>query len=89
MVELQSMKKVNISQAKSSLSKLIEVIEQGHEKEIIIARANRPVAKLVLLEQRATKRIGVAKSKFEILDTGNMIDPVAKLFLEGDSEPAS
>lgn len=83
------MKTVNIFQAKSSLSKLIEAIEQGQEKEIIIARANRPVAKLVPLEQRATKRIGVAKSKFEILDTGNMDEAVAKLFLEGDSEPSS
>ncbi len=35
----------NISDAKATLSKLIERVEQG--KEVIIARAGKPVARLV------------------------------------------
>ena len=38
---------VNMLQAKSSLSRLVEAIEQGREREIVIARNGRPAAKLV------------------------------------------
>ena len=38
---------VNMLQAKSSLSRLVEAIEQGQEREIIIARNGRPAARLV------------------------------------------
>lgn len=77
---------VNILQAKSSLSRLVEAIEQGHEREILIARNGRPAAKLVPLEiVPASKRIGIAKWLFEVpedIDAHN--EEVAKLFLGGD-----
>ncbi|MBK5960182.1 hypothetical protein CCR97_18520 [Rhodoplanes elegans] len=38
---------VDILEAKSSLSRLIEAVEAGAETEIIIARNGRPVARLV------------------------------------------
>ena len=38
---------VNMLQAKSTLSRLVEAIEQGEEREIVIARNGRPAAKLV------------------------------------------
>jgi len=41
------MRAVNMLQAKSSLSRLVEAIEQGQEREIVIARNGRPAAKLV------------------------------------------
>ena len=79
------MPSVNMLQAKSSLSRLVESIEQGREREIIIARNGRPVAKLVPMDARPSgKRIGVAKGKFEVpddIDAHN--DEVAKLFLGG------
>jgi antitoxin (DNA-binding transcriptional repressor) of toxin-antitoxin stability system len=37
------MQTVNMLQAKSSLSRLVEAIEQGQEREIVIARNGRPV----------------------------------------------
>ena len=78
---------VNILQAKSSLSRLVEAIEQGHEREILIARNGRPAAKLVPLETGpASKRIGIAKGLFEVpedIDAHN--EEVAKLFLGGDA----
>ena len=40
---------VNMLQAKSNLSRLVEAIELGDEREIIIARNGRPVAKADLL----------------------------------------
>ena len=43
------MYQINIHQAKTHLSKLVEEAAQG--EEIIIAKAGKPIAKLVALEQ--------------------------------------
>lgn len=78
------MSSVNMLQAKSSLSRLVEAIELGEEREIIIARNGRPAAKLVPLEvELPRKRIGVAKGLFDVpenIDTHN--DEVARLFAD-------
>lgn len=72
-------------QAKSSLSRLVEAIEQGHEREIVIARNGRPAARLVPMDAvLPDKRIGVAKGVFEVpddIDAHN--DEVARLFMGG------
>ena len=47
------MQPVNMLQAKSNLSRLVEAIEHGREREIIIARNGRPAAKLDPLDARA------------------------------------
>jgi antitoxin (DNA-binding transcriptional repressor) of toxin-antitoxin stability system len=79
------MESVNMSQAKSKLSRLVEALVQGSEREIIITRGGCPVARLVPFETGPTgKRIGVAKGEFEVpdsIDTHNK--GVAKLFLGG------
>lgn len=77
------MQAVNMLQAKSSLSRLVEAIEQGEEREIVIARNGRPAAKLVPIESpRPGQRIGVAKGKFEIPETIDAHNAeVAQLFL--------
>jgi antitoxin (DNA-binding transcriptional repressor) of toxin-antitoxin stability system len=63
------MESVNMLQAKSSLSRLVEAIEQGQEREIIIARNGRPAAKLVAVDAMGSgQRIGVAKGAFEVPD---------------------
>ena len=73
---------VNMLEAKSNLSRLVEAIEQGKEREIIIARNGRPAAKLVSMENLVSgQRIGVAKGVFEVpdnIDVDN--DKIAKLF---------
>ncbi|MDB5789089.1 type II toxin-antitoxin system Phd/YefM family antitoxin [Caballeronia mineralivorans] len=79
------MEVVNMLQAKSTLSRLVEAIEQGREREIIIARGGRPVAKLVPLENvPAGKRIGIAKGAFEVPDSIDAHNKeIAELFLGG------
>ena len=74
---------VNMLQAKSNLSRLVEAIEQGAEREIIIARNGRPAAKLVPIETRAaSQRLGVPKGAFEMPDSiDDHNDEVARLFL--------
>ncbi len=74
---------VNMLQAKSCLSRLVEAIEQGQEREIVIARNGRPAAKLVPMDTAPSgKRIGVAKDLFVVpdnIDAHN--DEVAQLFM--------
>lgn len=82
------MNTVNMPEAKSTLSQLVEAIEQGQEKEIIIARNGRPAARLVPLEAATAdvkRRLGVAKGRFEVpasIDVFN--DEVASLFADGE-----
>lgn len=77
------MTSVNMLQAKSSLSRLVESIEQGEEREIIIARNGRPAARLVPVDALpAGQRIGVARGKFEVPDDIDAHNAeVAALFL--------
>ena len=80
------MRTVNMLEAKSSLSRLVEALEQGEEHEIIIARNGRPAAKLVPMktsaEGAALNRIGVAKGIFQVpADIDRHNDEVARLFL--------
>lgn len=52
------MTEVNIHEAKTHLSRLIERVLQG--EEIVIAKAGRPVAKLVKIRPRARRVLGSA-----------------------------
>jgi prevent-host-death family protein len=61
---------VNMLDAKTQLSRLVEAVESGAEAEIVIARNGRPAARLVPIKQQAVgKRLGVAKGKFTVPDT--------------------
>lgn len=72
------MKQVNIHQAKTELSKLIERAEAG--EEIVIARAGRPVAKLVRVGKAGgRRRLGLLDGKFRIPDDFNAPLPEAVL----------
>lgn len=79
------MQAVNMLEAKSSLSRLVEAIEQGREREIVIARNGRPAARLVPIETApAGRRIGVAKGKFDVPDTIDAHNKeVAQMFTGG------
>lgn len=55
------MAKVNIYEAKTNLSKYVEMLESGKEEEIIITRYDKKVAKIVLFKSNAKKkRLGAA-----------------------------
>ncbi len=52
---------VNMLEAKTNLSKLVERVESGAEAEIIIARNGKPAARLAPIEPKvaATRRLGI------------------------------
>lgn len=61
------MTQVNIHEAKTNLSKLIKMALAG--EEVIIAKGNRPVAKLVrYLNNKPKRKIGSAKEKIKIME---------------------
>jgi antitoxin (DNA-binding transcriptional repressor) of toxin-antitoxin stability system len=78
---------VNMFEAKSQLSKLVDYIERKQESEIIIARNGRAIAKLVPLETLSSScRIGIAKDVFDVPDNIDQHnDEVAALFLVSTS----
>ncbi len=59
---------VNIFEAKTQLSKLIERVERG--EDVIIARAGRPVARLTQLKPKKKRKIrfGALKGKIWIAE---------------------
>jgi prevent-host-death family protein len=57
------MKTINVHEAKTHLSRLLESVEEG--EEVIIARAGKPIAKLVPLKSKP-RRPGGLKGKIRI-----------------------
>lgn len=61
------MVQVNIHEAKTNLSKLIQKVVAG--EEVVIAKGNQPIVKLVLIENlKPQRRLGTAKGKIKIAD---------------------
>jgi prevent-host-death family protein len=66
---------VNIHEAKTNLSKLLERVSLG--EEVVIARSGKPIAKLVRIGSRPEPRqLGSAKGQFTVPDDFN--DPLPK-----------
>lgn len=79
------METVNIHDAKTRLSSLIERVEAG--EEIVIARAGRPVARLApLASRRRRRKLGALDGRFRIPEDFNAPLPEAllKAFSGGD-----
>jgi prevent-host-death family protein len=77
---------VNIHEAKTHFSKLVERVEAGDE--IVIARAGKPVAKLVPVEpQREPRKLGQLKGKIWVSDdwdSDEVNQEIARLFYGGE-----
>lgn len=72
------MKRSNLHEAKTNLSKLIEYVLKG--EEVIICKAGKPVAKLVKFEGRKEPRKpGAWKGKVKI---SKDFDKLSKEFME-------
>ena len=81
------MKSVNIHEAKTHLSRLVERVEAG--EEIIIAKAGRPTARLVPIEgARKPVKIGGLKARTPVPDDFNtMFEKEIESLFTGVSAP--
>jgi antitoxin (DNA-binding transcriptional repressor) of toxin-antitoxin stability system len=80
---------VNMLEAKTNLSRLVEQLESGAESEIIIARNGRPAARLVPLGPSlgAGKRLGLVEGQYPSFSQDEFDeadDEIARLF-RGDT----
>ena len=79
---------VNMLEAKTNLSKIVEAVESGREKEVIIARNGKPAARIVPLAPPRPSILGIAKGEFEYNLTQEEFDAdneeIAKLFYGED-----
>ena len=72
---------VNMLDAKTRLSQLVEAVESGAEAEILIARNGKPAARLVPIAARRKVVFGVAKGKFTAPEDINADDDIiARMF---------
>jgi prevent-host-death family protein len=73
---------VNMLEAKTTLSKLVEAVESGAEAEIIIARNGKPAARLVPIKAPKNRiRLGLAEGRYVIGSLDPELDAdVARLF---------
>lgn len=77
---------VNMLDAKSNLSRLVEALESGAEREIIIARNGKPAARLVPIHASPVGvRIGIAKGKFMTPEPDPELDAEAAALFGGPS----
>lgn len=60
---------VNMLEAKTHLSRLVDAVQNGTEREIVIARNGRPVARLVPIDEKRKRpvRLGLADGKYPVI----------------------
>lgn len=78
---------VNMLDAKTRLSQLVEAVESGAETEILIARNGKPAARLVAIEPRRMVVFGVAKGRFTAPEDINADDDVIAAMFNGPERP--
>ena len=74
---------MNVLEAKTNFSKIIALLERKEEKEVIVARAGKPVVKITLCDEpKSFDRIfGIAKGKFKVPDDiDECNDEIARMF---------
>lgn len=75
---------VNMLDAKTNLSRLVEAVESGDESEILIARNGKPVARLTAVKRDVSKRIGVAEGEFEVPDDIDRYNDEIEALFDGE-----
>jgi prevent-host-death family protein len=75
---------VNMHEAKSTLSKLVEKVNDG--EEVVIARAGKPVAKLVKYEAREPRPLGLYDGQVWIADDFDEPDEELIALFEGSED---
>ena len=74
---------VNVLEAKTNLSKLLQMLEEGKEDVVVIARNGKPIANLTLMsaQSRTPHFIGCREGLYDVpndIDADN--DEIAELF---------
>ena len=69
------MKQFNMFDAKTNLSRIAKMLEEGTEDYVIIARNGKPLLRITLEKQKqASERFGIAKGMFSVPENFDEID---------------
>lgn len=68
LVRLGGFMEINIYDAKTNFSKLIQALIDEKEEMIIISKNGKPVVQMTLISKKNSKRIGAAKKEMEGFD---------------------
>ena len=76
---------VNIYEAKTNLSKLIQSLVDLKEDEIVISKNGKPLVSMKLINRTSKKRLGIAKGKIKemTIEEFNSVD-LSGYFEEGE-----
>ena len=75
---------VNMHDAKTNLSRLVESVENGQESRVYIARNGKPVACLVAVNPTPEgRRLGVARDRFTVPESIDKCNEVVREIFEG------
>ncbi len=69
---------VNMLEVKTNLPKLVEAVESGAEKEIIIAHNGKRAARTVALAGKAPRRLGLLEDKTRTLPYSSLSPTMGK-----------
>ncbi len=75
---------VNISEAKTNLSKLVDMVSHG--EKVVIAKHNLPVADLVIHKKTGKRKLGLLKGKFSVPDDFIEEDDAVNNMFYGEKE---
>ncbi len=75
---------VSLFDAKTHLSRIVEELLKGREDSVVVSRRGRPVVKIVPIRKTdSSKRIGVARGRFEVPDNIDALNPVISDLFSG------
>ena len=74
------MKTVNIHEAKTHLSRLLDELQHG--EPFIIAKAGKPLARVTAIQEKLPRRLGFLEGQFEVPDDIDTMfaDEIADMF---------
>ena len=78
------MSTVSIFDAQTHLSRLVEELVSGREREVIISRHGKPVVRMEPVRTvQTSKRIGIAKGRFKVPDSIDRANPIIAKIIGG------
>ena len=75
---------VNVSEAKTHLSKLIDMVYHG--EEVVIAKNNLPLVDLVIHKPKGKRKLGILAGKFSVPEDFLEEDPEIDEMFYGDAQ---
>lgn len=77
---------VNMHEAKTRLSQLVDAVQSGAEAEIVLAKNGVPAARLVPIAPKLKYRWGLAKGKWVAPDDIDALNPEIEKLFYGDDD---